>query len=187
MGTTLSVCTVLAVSVPALILPLASADSLSGGAGWAGAGLLGLVLAWVLGKQIPDERRDRRDLLTAKDAQITSLIESRDKLAEKMSANAREAVQAVSSDNKESIREVIAAHREAAKEAGVANERRHTENVEARQQQFAAVMSELKQVHNDNRDGRHATKGVEQVMVNWLAVIKHLVPGLKDLEEGPPS
>lgn len=42
---------------------LAQADSLTGGAGWVGAGLLGLVLAWLLLKHLP-----------AKDAQIEGII-----------------------------------------------------------------------------------------------------------------
>ena len=40
-------------------------DPLSGGAGWVGAGLLGLVLAWLLLKHLP-----------AKDAQFTALIDA---------------------------------------------------------------------------------------------------------------
>lgn len=43
-------------------------DSLSGGSGWVGAGLLGAVLSWLLLKHLPD-----------KDAQITSLQSVKDK------------------------------------------------------------------------------------------------------------
>lgn len=43
-------------------------DSLSGGSGWVGAGLLGLVLSWLLLKHLPD-----------KDAQITALQSVKDK------------------------------------------------------------------------------------------------------------
>lgn len=41
-----------------------TADPISGGAGWVGAGLLGLVLAWLLLKHLPD-----------KDRQLNSLVE----------------------------------------------------------------------------------------------------------------
>ena len=43
--------------------PLASqtADSLSGGAGWVGAGLLGLVLSWLLLKHLPDKAKEYRE------------------------------------------------------------------------------------------------------------------------------
>ena len=43
-------------------------DPLSGGAGWLGAGLLGLVLGWLLLKHLPD-----------KDKQITKFIEDKDR------------------------------------------------------------------------------------------------------------
>lgn len=62
------------------ILPLLfadpSMDAISGGAGWVGAGLLGLVLGWLLLVRIPTTDK----LMEAKDARMTALIESRDKL-----------------------------------------------------------------------------------------------------------
>lgn len=45
-------------------LPAQVTDPISGGAGWVGAGLLGLVLAWLLLKHLPD-----------KDKQINNLVE----------------------------------------------------------------------------------------------------------------
>jgi hypothetical protein len=42
-------------SVPPVAALLAQGDPLSGGAGWAGAGILGLVLAWLLLKHLPDQ------------------------------------------------------------------------------------------------------------------------------------
>ena len=47
--------------------PSTVSDPLSGGAGWFGAGLLGLVLAWLLLRHLP-----------AKDAQIEKLIKDKD-------------------------------------------------------------------------------------------------------------
>lgn len=41
------------------VLLAQSVDPISGGAGWVGAGLLGLVLCWLLLKHLPD--KDRRD------------------------------------------------------------------------------------------------------------------------------
>lgn len=40
-------------------------DPLSGGAGWVGAGLLGLVLCWLLLKHLPDKDRQQRELIDA--------------------------------------------------------------------------------------------------------------------------
>jgi hypothetical protein len=53
-------------------------DPLSGGAGWVGTGLLGSVLGWLLFVHLPN-----------KDKQILGLIESRDKLVEKLTADFR--------------------------------------------------------------------------------------------------
>jgi hypothetical protein len=52
----------------ALLLSQVSADPLSGGAGWVGAGLLGAVLAWLCLLHLP-----------GKDKQIERLIEAKDK------------------------------------------------------------------------------------------------------------
>ena len=38
-------------------------DPISGGAGWVGAGLLGLVLGWLLLKHLPEKDRQIRDLI----------------------------------------------------------------------------------------------------------------------------
>ncbi len=48
---------------------LAQAESLSGGAGWVGAGMLGVVLSWLMFKYLPD-----------KDRQLESLVASRDRV-----------------------------------------------------------------------------------------------------------
>ncbi len=55
-----------------------AAESLSGGGGWAGAGLLGLVLAWLLLKHLPAKDEQMGSLLTKKDAQIAALMEKHD-------------------------------------------------------------------------------------------------------------
>lgn len=47
-----------------------AADAIAGGAGWAGAGILGLVLSWLLLVHLP-----------AKDKQLEKMIDGRDKLA----------------------------------------------------------------------------------------------------------
>lgn len=57
--------------VGALYLLVSQTDPLSGGAGWVGAGLLGLVLFWLLVIHLP-----------SKDKQIKELIERQDKILE---------------------------------------------------------------------------------------------------------
>ena len=49
-----------------------------GGAGWAGAGLLGLVLAWLLLKHLPDKDKQIQGLIDSKDAAVKGLIEAKD-------------------------------------------------------------------------------------------------------------
>jgi hypothetical protein len=64
-----------------ILLAQVATDPLSGGAGWAGTGLLGSVLGWLLFVNLPN-----------KDKQILGLVESRDKLVEKLTAEFRESV-----------------------------------------------------------------------------------------------
>jgi uncharacterized membrane protein YgaE (UPF0421/DUF939 family) len=51
-------------------------DGISGGAGWAGAGLLGLVLAWLLLKYLPDKDKQISDFHIRKDALVQSIVEN---------------------------------------------------------------------------------------------------------------
>ena len=56
-------------------------DVISGGAGWAGAGLLGLVLGWLLLKRLPDNDKQTKELvdrvmvlIAAKDQAIDAVL-----------------------------------------------------------------------------------------------------------------
>ena len=53
-----------------LIAQVAQTDPISGGAGWVGAGLLGLVLAWLLLKHLPEKDRQVRDLIDSQRAEL---------------------------------------------------------------------------------------------------------------------
>lgn len=58
-----------------LIAQLTSAGGdLGGYSGWAGAGLLGLVLAWLLFKHLPDKDRQLKDMLDANDRQLKEVV-----------------------------------------------------------------------------------------------------------------
>lgn len=48
-------------------------DPISGGAGWVGAGLLGLVLAWLFFFHLPAKDKQLMDVLTAKDLLINQM------------------------------------------------------------------------------------------------------------------
>lgn len=108
---------VLIVSVlPAALIALAQApsappvDPLTNGYGWAGAGLLGLVLAWLLLKHVPDKDKQIRDLvndyfslLGAKDKSHAKIIEDKDTAAALATREARTEFRAM-------LLEVVAMH-----------------------------------------------------------------------------
>lgn len=66
-----------------LIAQAGPVDTISGGAGWIGAGLLGAVLWWLLFKHLP-----------AKDKQIADLIDRQDAFVRELTNNFRDAMQA---------------------------------------------------------------------------------------------
>lgn len=84
-----------------LLLFAQAADPISGGGGWVGAGLLGLVLGWLLLVHLP-----------AKDKQILGLIEAADARLEKAQATFDGAIKAVVSHCEGEMTEVTAAFRE---------------------------------------------------------------------------
>ena len=84
-----------------------SVDPLAGASGWIGSGLLGSVLAWLLFVHLPN-----------KDKQILGLIESRDKLVEKLTVDFRQSLNDIvnkteakdkerSEDFKQSLQKVV--------------------------------------------------------------------------------
>lgn len=77
-----------------VLLAQATGDPISGGAGWVGAGLLGLVLGWLLLIHLP-----------AKDKQIAGLIESRDNFVRELTASFRASLQEESKEWAEQFRQ----------------------------------------------------------------------------------
>lgn len=62
------------VMAAALSAPLvAETDPVSGGAGWVGAGLLGLVLSWLLLKHLPDKDKQIERLIDGKDQAMVAV------------------------------------------------------------------------------------------------------------------
>lgn len=53
-----------------------SADALSGGSGWVGAGLLGLVLGWLLLRHLPIKDQQMKDFQAVKDLQLKEQAEA---------------------------------------------------------------------------------------------------------------
>jgi hypothetical protein len=74
-----------------LVILAQDAVSIPGYSGWAGAGLLGLVLGWLLLKGLPDQVRQTKELTEAKDKQIDDLIKAKDTAVDKLTAAFRDA------------------------------------------------------------------------------------------------
>jgi uncharacterized membrane-anchored protein YhcB (DUF1043 family) len=109
-----------------LALPAAQAgtDTLSGGAGWVGAGLLGLVLSWLLFIYLPAKDKQLKEFNEAKDKQIgelvnhfetaitnkdiafRALIDTKDKQLNEMLVRKWEIIQTLTKDYKDGIKEV---------------------------------------------------------------------------------
>lgn len=82
-------------SLPIHPLLAQMADPISGGAGWIGAGLLGVVLAWLLLLHLP-----------AKDKQLKEMIEGRDALAKDLAIKTAEVAKQQRDDFKENLKSV---------------------------------------------------------------------------------
>jgi len=66
-----------------LLLAQAAIEPLAGGSGWVGAGLLGLVLSWLLMVHLPAKDKQIRDLMEANDTKHREArAEYRDTLAQ---------------------------------------------------------------------------------------------------------
>ena len=75
---------------------------LTGGAGWVGASLLGLVLSWLLFKHLPE-----------KDKQIASFVEKKDDMLKHVANSFSERIKGVAEQHTTAVKEMNAAHKEA--------------------------------------------------------------------------
>lgn len=98
-----------------------SPESLSGGAGWVGAGLLGLVLFWLLLKHLPD-----------KDKQLEKLLLSRDELTLKLLAQERESCEKRHNENLAEVKADRLAYERRHEALMTQHQQTHDENKELR-------------------------------------------------------
>ena len=74
------------------ILLAQTPDPLTGTTGWVGAGLLGLILAWLLFVHLPAKDKQLKEIIEIKDGQIRVIIEAKDALATAKDGQIREMV-----------------------------------------------------------------------------------------------
>lgn len=70
-------------------------DPISGGAGWLGAGLLGLVLGWLLLLHLPAKDKQIKDLLDASNTRLDTLIDKHNAAMERAQILFRESLDTV--------------------------------------------------------------------------------------------
>lgn len=75
---------------------------LSGGAGWVGAGLLGLVLFWLLFRHLPE-----------KDKQMAHFVEKKDDMLKHVANSFSERIKNVAEQHTTTVKELNAAHKDA--------------------------------------------------------------------------
>ncbi len=88
---------------------IAQTDTLSGGGGWLGAGLLGLVLGWLLLKHLPEKDRQFKEFLDGKDSAIAQQAKEHKEAVEALT-KCHEAEQEKTRVAFEKAMEVVTAH-----------------------------------------------------------------------------
>lgn len=86
-------------------------DPISGGAGWVGAGLLGLVLGWLLLVHLPSKDKQLKELIDAQDKQVGVLVEKFEKALADTRGEFRDALDRISERHERQVNAMIDALR----------------------------------------------------------------------------
>ena len=122
-------------------------DPISGGAGWLGAGLLGLVLGWYLLIRTPASDRQLKELLQARDAQFKEIMDAKDcQLKELLTANdsERDRERKARHDVSDKANEMVIRTTKTFEVALVDIKDQHRKDAESDRDAFMARQSELK-------------------------------------------
>lgn len=95
----------------ALLVAQLPTDPLSGGAGWAGAGLLSLVLGWLLLKHLPDKDKHIQGIID-RHAAILDAIATKHEAGVKLLADKHELAMAAAAEKHAKVVEALAAKHE---------------------------------------------------------------------------
>lgn len=91
----------------------ASAPDIFGGAGWAGAGILGLVLGWLLLKHLPSKDQQLKEFIDAKDKALLALSQACDTERRAAREDFRASLEQISSHHESQMNALVEAlHRE---------------------------------------------------------------------------
>ncbi|RJQ26393.1 hypothetical protein C4577_03515 [Candidatus Parcubacteria bacterium] len=115
-----------------VIIAQTQVDPISGGAGWVGAGLLGLVLGWLLLKHLPD-----------KDKYIKEIIKEHGETVNKVTEKHEITVKGVAEKHEQSLKLVAEKHELAIKQAA----EKHSAAVEAAAQRTELAVNKVAEKH----------------------------------------
>ena len=85
-----------------------TSNALSGASGWTGAGLLGLVLAWLLFVHLPAKDKLLKEYISAKDTQLDFVIKIQWEKLEKLSADFKQDLLLVTNHCQKELDETLA-------------------------------------------------------------------------------
>jgi PAS domain S-box-containing protein len=149
-------------------------DSLSGNGGWVGAGLLGLVLAWLLLRHLPEKDRQLSDKDKAHETRVKEILDTRDKQLEAKDVAIQSLivakdnrVEAIAEANAKVVREVVKNCADDGKANREQQERMHAQGMEM-----------LTRLYETGREAVHATKNLD----NALRLRNHLAAAVQSAE-----
>jgi BMFP domain-containing protein YqiC len=97
-----------------LVFQIAQVDPISGGAGWVGAGLLGLVLGWLLLKHLPDKDKKEERLIAGRDQMVHGIttefsksLRERDELVREVAKGFAEQVGEVRHEFRDALQQIL--------------------------------------------------------------------------------
>lgn len=105
-----------------LLLVAQVADPLAGGAGWAGVGLLGAILSWLLFIHLPGKDKQVRELIADCDKHNAEIVESFTLQLQQQRADFQEALKFISAQSEKYVTVLAEALRQELK--GIQNDRK---------------------------------------------------------------
>lgn len=90
-----------------IIIAVSTTDPLSGGAGWFGAGLLGMVLGWLLIFYLPSKDKQQKDSVDSTNSRFDKLIVDHLRIESEQRADFKQALADQRVEFKQALTEVV--------------------------------------------------------------------------------